>query len=157
MMTGDRCAQYKKGNGAGSRDGGIKRNRKWQRVIVAEINRHPRDERDPEEQIDVCPKNDRIDPGHEVNEMMMVDPVDSDDDEAQDIGKKGRPHLRQGSWGRIVRGLQLQNHDGNENSDNAIAERFDPVRFHSRECNTGASRSIQTAAERWREATIRKS
>ena len=69
--------------------------------------------------------------------MMMIDPVDSDDDEAQDIGKKGRPHPRQGSRGRIVRGLQLQNHDGNENGDNAIAERFDPVRLHAPECNTG--------------------
>src|ERR1700736_4346648 len=68
--------------------------------------------------------------------MMMIDPVDSDDDEAQDVGKKGRPHLRQGSWCRIVRGLQLQNHDGNENGDHAIAERFDPVRFHAPECNT---------------------
>jgi hypothetical protein len=36
-----------------------------------------------------------------------------------------------------VRRLQLQNHDGNENSDNAIAERFDPVCFHASECNTG--------------------
>src|ERR1700730_4411441 len=105
--------------------------------MVAEINRDPGDERDPKEQIDVRPKNDRIDPGHEVNEMMMIDPVDGDDDEAQDIGKKGWPHFRQGSWGRIMRRLQLQNHDGNENSDNAIAERFDPVRFHASECNTG--------------------
>jgi hypothetical protein len=72
-----------------------------------------------------------------VNEMMMIDPVDSDDDEAQDIGKKGWPHLRQGSWRRIVRRLQLQNHDGNENGDDAIAECFDPVRFHAPECNTG--------------------
>ena len=69
--------------------------------------------------------------------MMMIDPIDGDDDEAQDIGKKGRPHLCQGSWCRIVRGLQLQNHDGNENGDNAIAERFDPVRLHAPECNTG--------------------
>ena len=106
-------------------------------MIVAEINRDPGNERDPKEQIDVCPKNDRIDPGYEVNEMMMIDPVDSDNDEAQDIGKKGRPHLRQGSWGRIVRRLQLQNHDGNENGDNAIAERLDPTRFHAPECNTG--------------------
>src|SRR5207302_4685653 len=105
-------------------------------VIVAEINRDPWDERDPKEQIDVCPKNDRIDAGHQVNEIMMIDPVDSDDDEAQDIGKKGWPHLRQGSWRRIVRRLQLQNHDGNENGDNAIAECFDPVRFHALECNT---------------------
>jgi len=63
----------------------------------------------------------------------MINPVDSDDDEAQDIGKKGRPHPRQGSWRRIMRRLQLQNHDGNENGDNAIAECFDPVRSHAPE------------------------
>jgi hypothetical protein len=36
-----------------------------------------------------------------------------------------------------VRGLQLQNHNGNENGDNAVAERLDPVCFHPPECNTG--------------------
>jgi hypothetical protein len=133
MMTGDRRAEQEKRNGARSRDGGIQCDRKRQRVIVAEINRDPGQERDPKEQINVCPKNDRIDPGHEVNEMMMIDPVDRDDDEAEDIGKKGRPHSRQGSWGRIVRRLQLQNHDGNKNGDNAIAECFDPVGSHALE------------------------
>src|SRR5437762_6269558 len=88
MITRDRFAQEKKRNGARRGDGGIKRDWKWQRVIVAEINRYPRDERDPKKQIDVCPKNDRIDPGHEVNEMMMIDPIDRNDDEAQDISEK---------------------------------------------------------------------
>ncbi len=71
--------------------------------------------------------------------MVMIDPVDSDDDQAQDIGKKGRPHFRQGSGRRIVRGLQLQNHDGNENGDGAIAERFEPVGFHAPECKREAT------------------
>src|SRR5438094_5067943 len=133
MMAGERYAEEVKRNGACHRDGGIKRYRKWERMIVAEINRDPGDERDPKKQIHVCPKKDRIDPGHEVNEMMMIDPVNREDDEAQDIGKKGRPHFRQGSWRRIVRGLQLQNHAGNENADKTIAECFDPVGFHGRE------------------------
>ena len=66
----------------------------------------------------------------EMDEMMMIDPVDGDDDEAEDVGKKSGPHSRERSWIRIVRGLQFQNHDGNENGDNTIAERFEPIRFH---------------------------
>jgi hypothetical protein len=34
-----------------------------------------------------------------------------------------------------VRRFQLQNHDGDKNGDDAIAERFEPVRFHAPECN----------------------
>jgi hypothetical protein len=79
---------------------------------------------------------------------MMIDPVDSDDDEAQDVGKKGRPHFREGRRVWIVRRLQLQNHDGNENGENAIAERFDPVRFHASECNTGEFARNSTALDR---------
>jgi hypothetical protein len=30
-----------------------------------------------------------------------------------------------------MRRFQLQNHDGNENGHNAVAERFDPVRSHA--------------------------
>src|SRR5207248_11255963 len=132
MITRDRFAQEKKRNGARRGDGGIKRDWKWQRVIVAEINRYPRDERDPKKQIDVCPKNDRIDPVHEVNEMMMIDPIDRNDDEAQDISEKGWPHPRQRSGRRIVRRLQLQDHDGNEDRHHAVAERFDAGGFHAR-------------------------
>ena len=69
--------------------------------------------------------------------MMMIDPVDRDDNEAQDIGEKSRPHPCQGSWTGIMRRLQLQNHDGNENGHNAVAERFDPVCSHAPECNMG--------------------
>jgi hypothetical protein len=100
-------------------------------VIIAEINRDPGDEGNPEEQIDVRPENDRIDPGHKMNEMMMIHPVNRDDDEAEDIGKKSRPHFGQGRRTRIVRGLQLQDHNGNENGEDAIAEGFDPVSFHN--------------------------
>ena len=56
-------------------------------MIVPEINRDPGDEREPKEQIDVQPKDDRIDAAHEMDEMMMVDPVDRDDDETKDISE----------------------------------------------------------------------
>ena len=87
MMPCNGCAQHKKRNRACSGDGGIKRDRKRQRVIVAEINRDPGDEREPKEQINVCPKDDRIDAAHEMDEMMMVDPVDRDDDETKDLSE----------------------------------------------------------------------
>jgi hypothetical protein len=32
-------------------------------------------------------RNDRIDAAHEMDEMMMVDPVDRDDDETKDISE----------------------------------------------------------------------
>ena len=56
-------------------------------MIVPEINRDPGNEREPKEQIDVCPKDGRIDATHEMDEMMMVDPVDRDDDETKDISE----------------------------------------------------------------------
>src|SRR5438874_12298418 len=106
MMAGDRCAQEVKRNGACHRDGGIKRYRKWERMIVAEINRDPGDERDPKKQIHVCQKKDRIDPGHEVNEIMMIDPVNREDDEAKYIAKKGRHDFHQEIEAGLKRGLQ---------------------------------------------------
>ena len=56
-------------------------------MIVPEINRDPGNEREPKEQIDVRPKDNRIDAAHEMDEMMMVDPVDRDDDETKDISE----------------------------------------------------------------------
>ena len=79
-----------------------------------------------------------------MDEMMMIDPVDRDDDEAEDISKKRRPHSCQRSGRWIVRRLQLQNHNRNENGHHAVAERFNPVRFH-------AATSLARGA--WREYT----
>ena len=56
-------------------------------MIVPEINRDPGNEREPKEQIDVGPKDDRIDAAHEMDEMMMVDPVDRDGDKTKDISE----------------------------------------------------------------------
>ena len=63
-------------------------------MIVPEINRDPGDEREPKEQIDVGPKDDRIDAAREMDEMMMVDPVDRDDHETNDISESW-PQFRQ--------------------------------------------------------------
>ena len=57
-------------------------------MIVPEINRDPWNERDPKKHIHVCPQHRRVDAANEVNEIVMIDPVDRDNDEAEDIGKK---------------------------------------------------------------------
>ena len=88
MLPCDACAQQsKRKSRLQSRRRHKGRDRKWQRVIVPEINRDPGDEREPKEQIDVRPKDDRIDAAHEMDEMMMVDPIDRDDDETSDISR----------------------------------------------------------------------
>ncbi len=131
MLPRDRRAQQKKRNRARDRDRGVKCDWERQCVIVTEIDRDPRYERDPKKQIDVCPQNDGIDPADHVNKMMMVHPVDGDDDEAKYISKKGWPHSNERRWCRVVGRLQLQNHDGDENGYDTIAESFDPVGFHA--------------------------
>src|SRR2546422_1840233 len=43
--------------------------------------------------------------------------------EAQDVGEQGRSNRRERSEVRAVRRLQLQNHDRDDDSDHAVAER----------------------------------
>src|SRR5215467_5009292 len=100
-------------------------------MIVAQINCDPGNQRDPEKQVYVRPKNERIHAVHKMDEMMMVDPVNRDNDEAKNIREENRPHSRQGSRCWIMRRLQLQHHNRDENGDDTIAECFNPIRLHS--------------------------
>lgn len=108
-------------------------------MIVAQINRGPRDERHPEEHIHVCPQNRRIDPANELNEVMMIDPVYGDDDEAQGVSEKSWPQVDQGRGSGIMRRFQLQDHDSNDNRHYPVAERFKPVGFHLKKLDTAPS------------------
>src|SRR2546422_3109972 len=50
--------------------------------------------------------------------------------EAQDVGEQGRSNRRERGEVRAVRRLQLQNHDRDDDSDHAVAERFEPAFPH---------------------------
>src|ERR1041385_603696 len=66
--------------------------------------------------------------GHAVggmNQMVMVGPVDAQDDEAEDIGDEDGHDWQHGIPVGSLWNAQLQHHDGDENGDDAVAERFE--------------------------------
>jgi hypothetical protein len=63
--------------------------------------------------------------------MMVVVPVNAYVDEAQHIAQKYRDQRLKDVEALAMRHLQLQNHDGNDDGDHAIAECFEPALAHS--------------------------
>jgi hypothetical protein len=59
----------------------------------------------------------------------MVVPVDPEEDEGQDIGQEHRRKRRQ-ARALLLRHLELEDHDGDEDRDHAIAERLEPSLGH---------------------------
>src|SRR6516165_6976420 len=79
----------------------------------------------------IGPEQRAIHPFHQMEEMMVVVPVDGDVDEAQHIGGEGGQHLAQGGQAGLMRGFQVQHHDGDDDRDHPVAERRQPVLLHS--------------------------
>src|SRR4029077_14929775 len=67
-----------------------------------------------------------------VNHVMMVVPVDRQIDEAQKVAEKDRKQRLNGSPVGAVRNLQLQHHDGDDDGDDAVAERRQSFLRHVR-------------------------
>ena len=74
----------------------------------------------------------------------MVIPVDADVDKTEHVGEKNREQRTKRVEVGAVRDLQLQHHDSNDNRDDPIAERFEPVGFH-RAILTGSSSAAISA------------
>jgi hypothetical protein len=62
--------------------------------------------------------------------MVMIVPVNSYINEAHDIGEKNRQQRFQGGELDAVRHSQFEHHDGDDDRENTIAERFESVGLH---------------------------
>jgi hypothetical protein len=62
--------------------------------------------------------------------MMMVVPIDTDVNEAQNVAQQHRQDRFQRSKVNRVGNFQFQHHDRDDDGKNAITERFEPGCFH---------------------------
>ena len=66
----------------------VDRGRQRREVILAHPRRHERNERQPEQQMQVGPQNAAVDPSVSVEHVVMVVPVDAEKDEAQHVAEE---------------------------------------------------------------------
>ncbi len=62
--------------------------------------------------------------------MMVIIPVDADENIAQHVAEKSRNHWTQARQRGFVRDAQIEHHDRDEDGDHAIAESFEPSFAH---------------------------
>ena len=89
----------------------------------------------------VCPKNAATNVFGEMKQVMVVVPVDPDIDKAQQIAQENRQQWRQRGEFDTVGHFQFQHHDGDDDCEHAVAERFEPVLLHAPKISIGRSLS----------------
>src|SRR5439155_14206143 len=87
-------------------------------------------QRDPEQKMSVRPEHPAIDVVHRLKQMMVVMPVDPDEDETQHIAESRWNQRLQGRPCCIVRRSQLEHHDGYDDGDDSVTECFEACLAH---------------------------
>ena len=93
--------------------------------------RDERHEREPEEQVQIGPHRAARDPLRGVQQVMMIVPIDPQENEAQDVRVEGRQQRPEAVPVWRFRGLQFQHHDRDDHGDHAIAEGLEPSLCHA--------------------------
>src|SRR5882672_1413795 len=67
-----------------------------------------------------------------MQHMVMIVPVNAHVGKAQYVAEKQWGHRQQRIEGYPMRSLQFQHHDGDDDGNDAVAERFEPTAIHHR-------------------------
>src|SRR6266850_5777557 len=78
----------------------------------------------------IRPQNAPVHTRTGMEHMVMIVPVDTDVYKAEDIAQKHGSDRRERSETGAVRNFHLKHHDGDDDRDDAIAERLEPVLAH---------------------------
>ena len=78
----------------------------------------------------VRPQDPGVDHLGRLEQVVVVVPVGSEQDEAQQVAQEGRDQRTQALDGDRGRRPQLQDHDRDDDGDDAVAERLEPALAH---------------------------
>ena len=116
-------------------------------MVLAHPAGREREQRQPEQQVQVGPQHAAGHVGGRVQQVVVVVPVDADVDEAQHVAQEHRPQLRDRGQVVAVGHVQLQHHDRDDDGQHAIAERLESTLAHLASARRNAApRSILAAA-----------
>src|SRR5260221_12423406 len=65
-----------------------------------------------------------------LQQMVMITPIDSHEDEAKSVAEKYESERDQRSPGGVMRNFDLQHHDGDDDRNYPVTESFQPVFSH---------------------------
>jgi hypothetical protein len=83
----------------------------------------------------VGPQHGAVDLLGRVQHVMMVVPVDAEEDVAEDVGEEHRHERARRFPPAVVRHLQLQHHNRDDDGEHAVAECFQSMLAHDRQCS----------------------
>jgi hypothetical protein len=103
------------------------------------------DQRDSEEKAEVGPDYEGIRVLGVAQQVVMVDPDDGHEEIAEGVAGECRPEGSKGREGGLMRRIQRQHHDGDDDGDDAIGERAETFRgrlsgYHSASCHAAQAR-----------------
>jgi hypothetical protein len=81
--------------------------------------------------MEVGPEDGSGDAGGGVEHVVVVVPVDSDVDEAEDVAEKDRHQRNERLRVGALRNFHLQHHDGDDDGDHSVAECFQASFVHA--------------------------
>ena len=101
-------------------------------AVVAHPVRPEREQRQPEQQVQVGPQDPAVDVAGRVQQVVVVVPVDAQVHEAQHVAQEERRERTQRIEVGPVRDPQLEHHDRDDDGDDAVAEGFHASLGHRR-------------------------
>src|SRR5580765_5933825 len=66
-----------------------------------------------------------------MKQMMVIAPIDLDEDKTQHVAEEDREKRAQRSPARVLGRFEFQHHDGDDDGQHAVAECFEPAFTHS--------------------------
>src|SRR5262249_20001689 len=98
--------------------------------VLAHPRSGERDQREPEEQVQVGPQRRAVHPGYGRQHVVVVVPIGPQVHEAEHVGQEHRQLVSQRMPISTSRDVQLEHHDRDQDGDHAIAKTLDASLGH---------------------------